>query len=495
MEYFTLNSICGGAARLLIVGALALGGTFCSKVVPVQELNEARMQIAEAEAAEAEEYAPQAFTRAREALLSAHQSLGEEEYDEARAQALQAGTLAMNARSEAAPQLVAGRQLKARKSLTAAEDAYAEVLAAQDFAAAQALYKEGEGSKSDAELKASQAGSGANLNLAAQQAALESYSTAARKFADADTAANRAKNVALAQKDDMFDSLDGIRANLARAERWGADTDEINELAAARATLSKAEGEINAGKLKQGNATMQEAQEASRELLARVAARYASEKLIEADNSVAKAKNDYSGVNTPANQQNAESKDLLETIGAQLTAAEEASESAGELFKENKMEESINESEDAIRLSQIIFEQNNLLLAARERNATEIGEGSGDQNAENNETAGREGWSKYTVKRQRPADCLWCIAKRSDVYGNGRLWSRIYQANKSTIKNPNRIYPGQKLWIPPRSGSIVRPEPAQPAPLNSTETEVEAVVDEAMPEDAEAEEQPAESVE
>lgn len=49
----------------------------------------------------------------------------------------------------------------------------------------------------------------------------------------------------------------------------------------------------------------------------------------------------------------------------------------------------------------------------------------------------------YTVVK---GDCLWNIAKK--FYGDGSKWTKIYNANKSKIKNPNLIYPGQKLTIP-----------------------------------------------
>lgn len=50
----------------------------------------------------------------------------------------------------------------------------------------------------------------------------------------------------------------------------------------------------------------------------------------------------------------------------------------------------------------------------------------------------------YTVKS---GDCLWNIAKK--LLGNGADYSKIYEANKSTIGgNPNLIYPGQVLTIP-----------------------------------------------
>ena len=50
---------------------------------------------------------------------------------------------------------------------------------------------------------------------------------------------------------------------------------------------------------------------------------------------------------------------------------------------------------------------------------------------------------KYTVKK---GDCLWRIEKK--FYGNGSLWRRIYAANRSKIKDPDLIYPGQVLVIP-----------------------------------------------
>jgi nucleoid-associated protein YgaU len=51
----------------------------------------------------------------------------------------------------------------------------------------------------------------------------------------------------------------------------------------------------------------------------------------------------------------------------------------------------------------------------------------------------------YTVVS---GDSLSKIAKRE--YGDAKLWPRIFEANKDTIKDPNLIYPGQKLKVPPK---------------------------------------------
>jgi nucleoid-associated protein YgaU len=49
----------------------------------------------------------------------------------------------------------------------------------------------------------------------------------------------------------------------------------------------------------------------------------------------------------------------------------------------------------------------------------------------------------YTVVA---GDSLSKIAKR--VYGDAKLWRRIFDANRDQIENPDLIHPGQKLVIP-----------------------------------------------
>ena len=67
--------------------------------------------------------------------------------------------------------------------------------------------------------------------------------------------------------------------------------------------------------------------------------------------------------------------------------------------------------------------------------ARQIGDGIQTAQATSSET--------YVVVK---GDCLWNIAKK--FYGSGAQYTRIYNANKDKIKNPNLIYPGQVLIIP-----------------------------------------------
>lgn len=57
----------------------------------------------------------------------------------------------------------------------------------------------------------------------------------------------------------------------------------------------------------------------------------------------------------------------------------------------------------------------------------------------------------YTVGTwARDRDCLWNISKKPEIYDNAWLWPKIWQGNRDQIKDPDLIYPGQKLKIPPK---------------------------------------------
>ena len=53
--------------------------------------------------------------------------------------------------------------------------------------------------------------------------------------------------------------------------------------------------------------------------------------------------------------------------------------------------------------------------------------------------------TSYTVTE---GENLFAIASRRKVYGDALLWPLIYKANRDQIKDPQQIYPGQRLTIP-----------------------------------------------
>ena len=53
---------------------------------------------------------------------------------------------------------------------------------------------------------------------------------------------------------------------------------------------------------------------------------------------------------------------------------------------------------------------------------------------------------KFEIYEIVSGDTLGGIAKR--FYGKSSLYTRIHEANKELIPDPNKIYPGQKIQIP-----------------------------------------------
>lgn len=54
----------------------------------------------------------------------------------------------------------------------------------------------------------------------------------------------------------------------------------------------------------------------------------------------------------------------------------------------------------------------------------------------------------YTVGTWREnRDCLWNIAKKTEIYNDPFAWPKIWRANMDQIRNPDVIHPGQQLTI------------------------------------------------
>jgi nucleoid-associated protein YgaU len=51
----------------------------------------------------------------------------------------------------------------------------------------------------------------------------------------------------------------------------------------------------------------------------------------------------------------------------------------------------------------------------------------------------------YVIEK---GDSLWKIA--AHYYGDGNKWKQLFEANKEVILDPDKIFPGQKIRIPPK---------------------------------------------
>ena len=85
-------------------------------------------------------------------------------------------------------------------------------------------------------------------------------------------------------------------------------------------------------------------------------------------------------------------------------------------------------------------------MAPENKNDEEMPDFSDVQSGASSSAPSAQVYETYVVVS---GDSLSKIAKR--VYGNGNEWKRIFDANQDILKDPNKIFPGQKLKIPAKS--------------------------------------------
>ena len=68
----------------------------------------------------------------------------------------------------------------------------------------------------------------------------------------------------------------------------------------------------------------------------------------------------------------------------------------------------------------------------------------------------------YTVRLiPERRESLWRIAEYDFIYGNPWLWPKIWHRNRKLIQDPDLIFPGWQLYIPPKDVSVEPPSAEQ----------------------------------
>ena len=486
----------------------------CQLDVPIREMVEAKKKISRAYEVQADRFDPDTLKQATESLVRAHDYLKDEKIDKVKDEVKMANDAAEQAIATSLP-LLADESIKAARTQgDTCDKVFAEKFAAEDQNTGKTLLKEAEGLLEQKEywqahLKAREAESilgravqtslahkteisdrhdkllKLHAKLASDPYASESkeeLAVAAGKVAQAGEALStdnlRDATQLLDDADNALKTAEGrisVRAEQVRAEQISKKKEEIKQ------RIGSLRGELAVLKSDPGARYAETELKTAENLLAE------SESEINSDSDKSVTKCDQAAEKIASAHKTIASGSLLERADAlDLERTRLASDPDAVKFQE-KLDNASLQISDGRALAQSgsfkesknrLDEAENLLTLVKADIELIRGEKSGSVTVEE-KTVEPSGTGKevepakvqqriYVVKYNRKnKDCLWRIAAHE--YGNARLWPLIYVANKDTIKDPDLIFPGQKLVIPPLPEKTAKPETVKVDPASEPE--------------------------
>jgi len=433
----------------------------CDLDVPITEMVKARKVIERASEVKAEKYDSEGLKKAEEHLYKCHDFLKDEDDKNAKIEAEKAIAEGEKAIKKSLPPLAQDSLILARKIYAEADLLFSEKYAAEEFVLAAAKIKESESLRNGGEF-------------------WESYLASKQAVEAGESARSRSLEVVPALRSE----IDKIRAEAEVLNSLkGREAGEA-ELGFVKSNLEKAESAISGNFLKDAHKNVTEAGinlQIARSKIQKESVKY---RITQIRTELDKLKNergtdfaseDIEMITSSLNEADAfldqskpseaaakaeESEKMLADAKnkTQKGIALEKIESTEKLLAEiKKRDASVKASVEIEKAAALIAEARGLYQdGLYPDSVNKAGQAEAVLNSASItiekmvSVAGKQKDTEkkmYVVKyRKKNTDCLWRIAQT--VYKNASLWPLIYMANKSQIKDPDLIFPGQKFVIP-----------------------------------------------
>ena len=281
----------------------------------------------------------------------------------------------------------------------------------------------------------------------------ERTDTSIKRYNEAIETFEKSRELSLSQVSGILDSSADIETDLDQIEKYSnSDKTKTNQIKKLREEYRLSIIAMQEGKVKLGMNSLEKIRVESSLLKSELLFPYAKDRAKLANESILNAEKKMASRDYPIN---AESSD-------NLAASKESYKSCIDLISQDRFYDSIQASNESIKLAQTILNDKELLASKRnsKETSTTSKQVKKDSNTEKDESKkesknlslaevkGKAKYIKYTVQRKNPPETLWMIAADKKNLGNKNLWKKIYSANQKQIKDPDKIYPNQVILIP-----------------------------------------------
>ena len=453
----------------------------CDVDIPVKEMAAARNEIEDAKKYDAEKYAADDIKRAEALLIQSHKNLVvDEKEDDARKSANDAILAANNAKNKSLPLYAADQIKKSDEMYESADKVYAEKYSPNNFAQgknfnseAKSQYEQGDyvqsiGSSEKAsefftaaindslrnsssinseisslerrlsDIKRDKNSNAAGTNLTKAENSIKN----AKKFYDGKDFKASWREIDSAKKEldaaSQAINKQGVSSSIAavRSEIKALSSGDLSQDVAS--DLNSATNELNGAELSLGQNNIRDAESRVKR----------AEDLVNGAKSKIKKNEAASALSKVESQlAQARKKDTDKKYEDNLNKAENLIKNGKALAASGKFTDAINNADEAESLISAV-------LNSMESDARNVAAGSKDEYDTSEDTQTDESdkavkGKTYVVQwKKKDPDCLWKISQK--FYKDASFWPAIYIANKDQIKDPDLIFPGQRLVIPPK---------------------------------------------
>ncbi|MBP8084152.1 MAG: LysM peptidoglycan-binding domain-containing protein [Spirochaetes bacterium] len=373
----------------------------CGFELPLNEMSSAKVSLSKAKSVDAEKFASDEYSAASDFLMKSHEAIRDEKAEDAKANAVKAKTSADQAYEKALPLWSESYLAEAKKSVDEMKSSGSEKFAPQEHDSVIKLLADADKDYSEKKY-------------------FESKDKSVQVKALADKTKFGVLSAINSKRGSLKDRLNSLKASLSDLESDGASRLVPEKTESANSKLTSADSNINETKFDDADKDLSEAEAVVNELKISLGGKKknASDKIAAVENELAELKN---------------------SADKDVTKPETLLADAKKFNTEKDYDSAIVKCDEA--------------LAEIDRLKTETAKVEVVEKAVEEAVAEKvkddDGFPKeYIVKYDRKKrDCLWRIA--GNYYDKQYdMWPLIYMANRDKIKDPDLIFPGQKLIIP-----------------------------------------------